>query len=90
MARYVNLRNKKWIVVQAGTVKPLHAYMVHKTATNKASAIGNAEVMSADYYADKCAEKIDVRNCISGKLVQIRRDQEGTCCDPSMERYHCM
>jgi len=33
---------------------------------------------------------VNVKNCLSGKEVEIRWDQVGGPCDPSTERYHCM
>lgn len=33
---------------------------------------------------------VTVKNCLTGKPVQIRWDQVGGPCDPSTERYHSM
>lgn len=33
---------------------------------------------------------VTVQNCLTGKDVQIRWDERGTCVDPSTERYHAM
>ena len=33
---------------------------------------------------------IGVKNCLTGKEVLIRREDRGTVCDPSQERYHSM
>ena len=33
---------------------------------------------------------VKVKNCMSGKEVEIRWDQVGGPCDPSTERYHTM
>ena len=35
-------------------------------------------------------QMIIVKNCLSGKEVQIRREDRGGPCDPSMERFHSM
>ena len=33
---------------------------------------------------------VNVKNILSGKIVRIRREDRGTVCDPSQERYHSM
>ena len=33
---------------------------------------------------------VTVKNILSGKIVRIRREDRGTVCDPSQERYHSM
>jgi hypothetical protein len=33
---------------------------------------------------------VTVKNCLSGQEVQIRREDVGTVCDPSQERFHSM
>jgi hypothetical protein len=33
---------------------------------------------------------VKVKNCLSGLEVEIRREDQGGPCDPSMERYHSM
>jgi hypothetical protein len=33
---------------------------------------------------------VKVKNCLSGKEVEIRWDQVGGPCDPSTEKYHTM
>jgi len=33
---------------------------------------------------------VTVKNCLTGADVELRWDQRGGPCDPSMERYHCM
>lgn len=33
---------------------------------------------------------VTVKNCLSGQEVEIRREDRGTVCDPSQERYHSM
>lgn len=33
---------------------------------------------------------VTVINIMSGKECQIRASEQGGCCDPSTERYHCM
>jgi len=33
---------------------------------------------------------VTVKNCLTGKEVEIRREDLGGPCDPSMERYHSM
>ena len=33
---------------------------------------------------------VTVKNCLSGQEVEIRREDVGGPCDPSMERYHSM
>ena len=33
---------------------------------------------------------VTVKNLLSGKDVEIRRGDRGSCIDPSMERYHSM
>jgi len=33
---------------------------------------------------------VTVKNCLSGQEVEIRREDLGTCNDPSMERFHSM
>lgn len=38
----------------------------------------------------KLDTKITVRNLLSGSECQIDVNDEGGCCDPSTERYHCM
>ena len=35
-------------------------------------------------------QMIIVKNCLTGKEVQIRREDRGGPCDPSMERFHSM
>ena len=88
---YVNTVNKDWIVVRdGGSLKPIKAYKVHKTAKKFAKAHGNAVVMSTQFWVDKCNEKVTVYNCITNKPVEICRSELGGCCDPSTERYHSM
>lgn len=33
---------------------------------------------------------VTVKNCLTGQEVEIRREDRGTVCDPSQERYHSM
>jgi hypothetical protein len=33
---------------------------------------------------------VSVKNCLSGQEVEIRREDLGTVCDPSTERFHSM
>jgi len=33
---------------------------------------------------------ITVKNCLTGKEVEIRREDQGTCNDPSRELFHTM
>ena len=33
---------------------------------------------------------VTVKNCLTGKEVEIRREDLGGPCDPSMERFHSM
>jgi hypothetical protein len=33
---------------------------------------------------------VTVKNLLTGREVEIRREDQGTCNDPSMERYHTM
>ena len=33
---------------------------------------------------------VKVKNCLTGSEVEIRREDVGGPCDPSMERYHSM
>ena len=33
---------------------------------------------------------VTVKNCLTGQEVEIRREDQGTCNDPSMERFHSM
>ena len=33
---------------------------------------------------------VKVKNCLSGQEVEIRREDLGTVCDPSTERFHSM
>jgi hypothetical protein len=33
---------------------------------------------------------VTVKNCLSGQEVEIRREDLGTVCDPSTERFHSM
>jgi hypothetical protein len=33
---------------------------------------------------------VKVKNCLTGIEVEIRREDQGGPCDPSMERYHSM
>ena len=33
---------------------------------------------------------VTVKNLLTGKEVEIRREDQGTCNDPSMERFHSM
>jgi hypothetical protein len=33
---------------------------------------------------------VTVKNCLTGQEVQIRREDVGTVCDPSQERFHSM
>jgi hypothetical protein len=33
---------------------------------------------------------VKVKNCLTGVEVEIRREDQGGPCDPSMERYHSM
>ena len=33
---------------------------------------------------------VTVKNCLTGKDVEIRREDVGGPCDPSMERFHSM
>jgi hypothetical protein len=35
-------------------------------------------------------QMIIVKNCLTGREVQIRREDRGGPCDPSMERFHSM
>lgn len=49
----------------------------------------NAIIMSSvDFEATE--PRVQVRNLMSGQMVEIPKSQVGTCCDPSMERYWCM
>jgi len=49
------------------------------------------EVMSVQAWRDGDYE-VDTINILNPKAgtFKIRRSQEGTCCDPSTERYHSM
>ena len=33
---------------------------------------------------------VTVKNCLTGQEVEIRREELGTVCDPSTERFHSM
>ena len=33
---------------------------------------------------------VNVKNCLTGQEVEIRREDRGGPCDPSMERFHSM
>ena len=33
---------------------------------------------------------VTVKNCLTGQEVEIRREDRGTVCDPSQERFHSM
>jgi hypothetical protein len=33
---------------------------------------------------------VTVKNLLTGQEVEIRREDQGTCNDPSMERFHSM
>jgi len=33
---------------------------------------------------------VTVKNCLTGREVEIRREDVGGACDPSMERFHSM
>jgi hypothetical protein len=33
---------------------------------------------------------VTVKNCLTGQEVEIRREDVGTVCDPSQERFHSM
>jgi len=35
-------------------------------------------------------QPVKVKNCLTGKEVEIRREDQGTCNDPSRELFHTM
>ena len=50
----------------------------------------NAQVSSIEYFNKEVDHMVTVINIMSGKECQIRASEQGGCCDPSTERYHCM
>ena len=47
MTKYVNLRNKKWVVVLKDTLKVLHAYKVRATAKTRRPSASTAPAGTA-------------------------------------------
>lgn len=50
----------------------------------------NAEVSSIEYFNKNVDHYVTVTNIMTGGAAQILASQQGGCCDPSTERYHCM
>ena len=48
----------------------------------------NAIIMSSVEF-DATEPRVQVRNLMSGQMVEIPKSQVGTMSDPSMERYWC-
>ncbi len=49
----------------------------------------NAIIMSQDDF-DAQEPRVQVRNLMNGKIVELPKSQVGGCCDPSTERYWSM
>ena len=83
---------KNWVVVQKGTAHSENWYVHRKTAERQAlKQLGSeGEVLSRDEYNQRWNQPVTVINCVTQKPVTIPLGQQGTCCDPSTERYHCM
>lgn len=73
-------------------------YIVKRYNTLRGARVGLAAFLrkSKDYMIvskldfDKNDVIVTVKNLVSGKPVQIRKSEQGTCCDPSTERYWSM
>ena len=54
----------------------------------------NMTVSDIDHYKKtgyvKANSLVTVTNIMTGLDIKIRLIDQGTCCDPSTERYHCM
>lgn len=59
-------------------------------AWNRRSGAANYAVMEQTEFNEKFNGYVTVKNMMSGKDVQIRKQDVGGCCDPSTELYHCM
>jgi tryptophanase len=47
-------------------------------------------VCTMDYFNERVDYEVEVKNLMSGGTVKIRKSAEGTCVDPSTERYWSM
>jgi hypothetical protein len=73
----------------------LRGARIAATALNKKSnaLVTQYVVMSMESFHRYLDPMVTVYNSITGDgktPIRIPRSQEGTCCDPSTERYHCM
>lgn len=47
-------------------------------------------VTDLDTFHNEIDYDVQVRNIVGGKMVTIKKSEQGSCCDPSRELYHTM
>jgi hypothetical protein len=86
------MQKHKYHVVRKGSCHALHSYVQLGAANRmcKRSGADDFEVIDTEEKNRRGSEEVVVQNLMSGKDITITRAVQGTCCDPSTERYWSM
>ena len=76
-------RSIKWHKTERGA-------KIARAAANRNAGYDAYDIMEENEFNAKFNQLVTVKNLLSGKEVQIREQDVGTCVDPSTERYWSM
>lgn len=76
---------------QVGTFQTERGAKISRAAFYKRGQyVDKLSIMEYSEFQEKFNGYVTVKNYLSGKEVQIRKQDVGSCCDPSTERYWSM
>lgn len=88
------MKGVQWVVYNVNTLDNVKEYKQRGAALRFAAKKEYYALASVEWYVDnivpKQEELVEVINLMSGKPVMIARRDQGTCNDPSQERYWSM
>lgn len=88
--RYDSLRGAKAALTRARKSGSMRYMCSFGYGRMKADRIAKLDVCTAEQFHNEIDYYVETKNLMSGKTIKIRKSDEGSCVDPSTERYWCM
>lgn len=88
--RYDSLRGAKAALTRARKSGSMRYMCSFGYGRMKADRIAKLDVCTAKQFHDEIDYEVETKNLMSGKTIKIRKSDEGSCVDPSTERYWSM
>lgn len=88
--RYDTLRGAKAALTRARKSGSMRYMCSFGYGRMNADRIAKLDVCTAAQFYDEIDYEVEVKNMMSDGVVKIRKSDEGSCVDPSTERYWSM